>query len=392
MLTIAGFAALLAVVGLAQGLLGYGLVRRFKRRRTVAALAMPAVTILKPLFGTEPLLEQALMSLCEQDYPCFQIVFGVQDPLDPAIAVVRLLQRRFADRDIVLVVDATVHGRNRKVGNLINMLPAARHDVLVIADSDVHVRPDYLRCLVAALEQPGAGLVTTLYTGLPGTSSVVGELGATAITHGFLPGALIARVLGREDCLGATMMLRRQTLGKVGGFRAIADDLADDAALGRAVRRLGLRVVLADTVPATTVPETRLAPLFWHELRWARVICVQVPAPYALSVIQYPLAWALLCVPLSDGAGWSAALLAITWIGRVLTGRGIDRALGLIEPGLARPVPIVLLPLRDLMSVAVLSSSYFSDRVRWRGQVLNVRVMPPDMIRIDAMTLGTERS
>ena len=129
---------------------------------------MAPVTVLKPLHGDEPLLEEALASVCRQDYPAWQVVFGVQDAADTALPVVRRLQARFPDCDIAVVVDPTPHGPNRKVANLINMLPAAKHDVLVIADSDVHVAPDWLRRLVAALEGPGVGVVTTVYTGLAG--------------------------------------------------------------------------------------------------------------------------------------------------------------------------------------------------------------------------------
>ena len=128
------------------------------------------MTVLKPLHGDEPLLEEALASVCRQDYPAWQVVFGVQDAADTALPVVRRLQARFPDCDIAVVVDPTPHGPNRKVANLINMLPAAKHDVLVIADSDVHVAPDWLRRLVAALEGPGMGLVTTVYTGLRSTA------------------------------------------------------------------------------------------------------------------------------------------------------------------------------------------------------------------------------
>ena len=134
-------------------------------------MVVTPVTVLKPLHGDEPLLEEALASVCRQDYPTWQVVFGVQDPADTALPVVRRLQARFPDCDIAVVVDPTTHGRNRKVANLINMLPAAKHDVLVIADSDVHVAPDWLRRLVAALEAPGVGLVTTIYTGLPATAA-----------------------------------------------------------------------------------------------------------------------------------------------------------------------------------------------------------------------------
>ena len=191
--------------------------------------------------------------------------------------------------DIDLVVDAAEHGTNPKVGNLINMLPSALHDILVIADSDVHARPDYLRHLAAALARPGVGLVTTLYSGLPAIPCVASLLGATQITHGFLPGALLGRALGRHDCLGATMCLNRETLSQIGGLEALRDHLADDNVLGRLVLAEGLDVVLADTIVATTVAERRISALWRHELRWARTIRTLEPVAFAASVLQYPL-------------------------------------------------------------------------------------------------------
>ena len=185
-------------------------------RATVQLRDPQPITVLKPLHGDEPLLEQALESVCVQDYPAaWQVVFGVSRPDDAALPVVQRLRSWFPGRDLAVVVDETIHGPNRKVGNLINMLSAAKHDVLVIADLDVHVAPDWLRQLAGALAHPGVGLVTTIYTGLP--ASGVATLGAAQINHYFLPGALLARSLGRQDCLGATMALTRETsLGSAG--------------------------------------------------------------------------------------------------------------------------------------------------------------------------------
>ena len=171
MTVLAGVTAVLAGVGVAEALVVSQLVAAFTRRRPVEPTVRPPMTVLKPLHGDEPLLEEALTTLCQQDFPEFQIVFGVRDASDPAVAVVRRLQSRFPRVDIALVADSTLHGRNHKVSNLINMLPAARHDVLVIADADVHARPDYLDRLAAALEAPQVGLVTTLYAGLPASAS-----------------------------------------------------------------------------------------------------------------------------------------------------------------------------------------------------------------------------
>ena len=196
-------------------------------------------------------------------------MFGVQRTSDPAIGVVERLRTRFPAIDMVLVVDPTPHGANRKIANLINMLPFARHDVLVISDSDMHVAPDYLARVADALARPGTGLVTSIYTGLPGRDRLSAQLGAAYINQIFASGALVGRYLGRQDCLGATMALRRDTLAEIGGLAVLSPYVADDGILGRRVRDLGLSVGLAATVPATTVAEIGMVALFRHELRWA---------------------------------------------------------------------------------------------------------------------------
>jgi ceramide glucosyltransferase len=363
-------AALVASAGL--GLIGCGaaLVGRFRAAPAPGASVLPAITVLRPLHGDEPLLEAALASACAQDYPRFQVVFGVQDPADPALAVAERVRARFPACDIAVVVDDTAPGRNRKVANLTNMLGAARHPVLVIADSDVHAAPDYLRQIAAALDRPGIGLVTTLYAGRPGSRTLAARLGASAITHGFLPGALISRALGRQDALGATMALRRATLDAIGGFAALRDHLADDNLLGRRVRALGLDIGLAATVPGTTVPEARLVDLYRHELRWGRTIRALAPLSFAGSGVQYPLVWALLAVAASGGAAWALALFAACWVVRATAAGRIDRALGL-------PVaPPWHWPLRDLMSVVVLVASFLGDGVDWRGVRMRAEPAP----------------
>ena len=370
---LANAAAALAGVGLLQAGLGLAAVQGFATRRAAFASNRQPITVLKPLHGDEPLLEQALASFFAQDYPVFQLVFGVQDRADPALAVLDRLRPRFPHVPVSVVVDPTPHGANRKVANLINMLPQARHDVLVIADSDMHVAPDYLDRLAAALDQPGAGLVTTLYTGLPAEDTLPARLGTSYINHAFLPGALLARALGRQDCLGATMALTRGTLELVGGLQALSNHLADDAVLGRLVLAHGMRVVLAGTVPATTVPESQLPTLFQHELRWARTIKALVPVEFALSAIQFPLFWAALAVGLSGAAHWTVAVFAMCWLLRGVFGLGVDRALGL-----APATPFWLLPLRDVMSVTVILASYRTRQVSWRGQVL--RATAPHML------------
>ena len=368
---VSAIAASLSVIGIAQALAGWAVTRRFVGRSRAAPVAGPAITVLKPLHGDEPLLEQALTTLCQQEHPAFQIVFGVQDPADTAIPVVERLRVRFPALDIALVIDPTCHGPNLKIGNLINMLPAARHDVLVIADSDLHVCPGYLNDLQTALGEPGVGLVTTLYTGLPAFRRLPAVLGATQITHGFLPGALLARAMGRRDCLGATMCLRRETLARIGGLPALVDHLADDNVLGQRVRALGLDVRLADTVVATTVPEASLAALLRHELRWARTIRALVPGAFALSVLQYPIFWATIAVFAAAGAPWAMGLFALAWLARAWAAVGIDRALAEKLETLAFPAPVGLLPLRELLSVGVMLASHAGKKVDWRGHTMH---------------------
>src|SRR5271165_6592692 len=194
------------------------------------------------------------------------------------------------------------------------------------------------------------------------------------ITYTFLPGALLSRALGRQDCLGATMALRRETLARIGGLEALADHLADDNVLGRRVRALGLAVALAATVPATTVPEATLPALWRHELRWARTIRALVPGQFAASVLQYPIVWSLLALALSGGALWAWSLFETAWVARALAARAIDRALAPLLPqppeGLAFRAPLWLLPLRELLSVAVMLASYAGLTVRWRDATL----------------------
>lgn len=391
---LAAIAAALALAGIGQALAGLRSVRRFARHQPPACQERPGLTLLKPLYGDEPLLEEALASVCTQDYPLFQVVFGVQDQADPAILVVRRLQARFPDRHIDLVIDPTQHGRNRKISNLINMFGTAEHDMIVIADSDLHCAPNYLSRIMAEFTVPNTGLVTTLYAGLAANPSLAARLGASAINHGFLPGALMSRDLNREDCLGATMALRRETLMRIGGLHALVDHLADDNMLGQLVRTTGQRIRIAGTVPSTTVPERHLGALFRHELRWSRTILSLVPVAFALSSIQFPLFWSALAWVLS-GAPWAAGLFVATWAIRAGVAAAIDRRLGLVAQKWATPVPLVLLPLRDFLSIAIILASYASDRVEWRGQMMHTRPADPSEPELprqspqDAPTQGT---
>ncbi|MBV8664564.1 MAG: bacteriohopanetetrol glucosamine biosynthesis glycosyltransferase HpnI, partial [Hyphomicrobiales bacterium] len=279
-------------------------------RRRLSPAASPAVTLLKPLHGDEPNLYHDLAALCVQDYAGpVKIVCGVQHPSDAAIGVVERLKAAFPNADIELVVDGARHGANLKVANLINMARHARHDFIVLADSDIGVERDYLKTITATLAQPGVGAVTCFYIGV-GATGFWSKLSALAVNTHFLPNAAVGLRTGlAHPCFGSTIALNRETLANIGGFEAFADHLADDYAMGDAVRAAGLRVEAAPMLVAHSCAETSFADLWSHEMRWARTIRAIDPLGYAGSILTHPLPWAL--VAAATGAPRGGASLAL---------------------------------------------------------------------------------
>ncbi len=362
--------ALLALAGMMAVLAGTLAVRRFVRLPSIPPRATPAITILRPLYGDEPGLNAALETLAAQSYPRLQIVFGVQNQADPALRTARAFADRHPSLDIAIVADARLHGANRKISNLINMLPHARHDLLVFSDSDVHAPPDYLNQIAAALERPGAGLVTTLCVGRPASPSLAARLAAGHMRHCFLPGALLGDWAGRGDCLGTTMALRRDTLHRAGGLAALADHLADDNILGQLVKSLGLSVALARVVTTVTIPETRFAAVWRHELRWARTIRTLIPFTFAGSAAQFPLFWAAAACALLPTQKLPLCLLAAATLLRIWAACQIDTELARRFAIPHQKGLLMLLGLRDALSVIVIAASFMGRDVVWRGHVL----------------------
>ena len=356
---------LAGLAGLAYQLAAALLVRRFMAAPRPVPGPRPAVSVLKPLCGGEPGLADNLRSLLAQDYPGLQVVCGVARADDPAAAVVRDLAAGLPEADLTLVVDDRRHGSNLKVGNLLNMADRIRHPLVVIADSDVHAYPGYLDDLAAALAAPGTGLVTSLYIGRP-TAGLWSRLGALAINHGFLPSALVARALGRRDgCFGATMALPRDVLEAIGGLTPLADMLADDWALGAAVRRAGHGIAVAARPVDLTVDEPDLRSLLAHEIRWGRTIAAVDRPSYIASVITQPVALAALAA-LVGGAPWLALLAAAAAV-RWWAVRTEEKALGLA------PAPAALLVLREALNFLVFVAACSGRSVWWRGKRFRVR-------------------
>jgi ceramide glucosyltransferase len=339
---------------------------RFARRRVATAGEQPAVSVLKPLYGAEAGLAENLRSFIEQDYPAMQIVFGVRSPSDGALPIARALIADYPQCDSALVVDSRVDGRNLKVANLVNMLPAARHDILVFADSDMRVGRDYLATVTAPLRDPAVGLVTCLYKGLP-TGGLWSRLGALHINFGFLPSALLGEALGAGGgCFGATIALRRAVLEKIGGLAIVRDELADDYRIGAAVRDAGFAIALSPYVVESSVSERSLRCLWQHELRWARTVRLMAPMGFAGSIVTHGIAIAALAAIACGFSLTSLAFLAMSCLLRWATAGTIARLLRLPTPGLW------LLPLRDLLSFVVFVGSFCGRTVSWRDHLFRI--------------------
>ena len=344
--------------------------RVFLREReagtSAPAQALPPVSILKPLKGTDPDIYESFRSHCLQDYPAgYEIVFGVSDADDPAVASVQQLQREFPDRAIRLVVSPNKLGPNVKVSNLEQMLQAARYEYLIVNDSDIRVERDYLRRVIAPLTGNQAGMVTCLYRGVA-APTVGSRLESLGISTDFCAGVLVARQLegGLRFGLGSTMAFRRHDLERAGGFRSIVDFLADDYELGRRIAGLGLQVLLSDVVVETHLPAYDLRGFMAHQLRWARGVRDSRAGGYIGLVTTYGLMWGLLAVIAAHAAPWSWALLGTTLFLRLAVALVVGTAV-LQDRQLLKH--LWLLPLRDLVAVAVWVASFAGHTVTWRG-------------------------
>ena len=357
----------IAICGSVYALFAAYLTRRIKAGPPAKPHDFPAVTILKPLYGAEPDLDANLSSFCVQDYAGpIQMVCGIQDAGDPARAVVADVSRAHPSIAVELVSDDRHYGSNRKISNLINMMERARNPVLVLSDSDMRARSDYLENVVGALQAPGVGAVSCLYRGLP-TAKVWSRLAAMNIDQRFLPNVLVGLHLGlARPCFGSTIALRAETLAKIGGFEAFKDQLADDYLMGDAVRALGLTVAIPPILVAHSCPEATFAEVWVHELRWARTIRLVDPAGYAGSVITHPLPFALGAVALSGFTILSVGSVVAALVCRAI----IPLQLRTIEPD-ARP-SLWLLPCRELLSFAVFLASFWPAPVTWRGHTYEV--------------------
>ncbi|WP_174275361.1 bacteriohopanetetrol glucosamine biosynthesis glycosyltransferase HpnI [Sphingomonas bacterium] len=367
----------LAIGGIGANLHSALGVARLARRRQAPGAAV-AVSLLKPLHGAVPGLAEKLAGFLDQEWEApIQMVCGLQREDDPARQVLAGLRRshpllrhsrlRGDDekremRELVEIVDPKSHGANAKIANLINMLPAARHDLIVLSDDDMAVPREYLAGLGGALAEPGVGAATCFYRGR-GATGGWSQFAAAATSYHFLPSVVLSQTLGfAHPCMGSTIALRSETLEAIGGFARFADVLADDYEIGRAVRGLGLKVVLPPMLLVHDFPEASLRALWRHELRWSVTLRAVDPLGNAGMVFTYPLPFALALLPLMPRLG--AVLVCATLAARLLLKRAVDGWAG------ASTCPFWMLPFRDILSLALYLRAFVARSVDWRGQQL----------------------
>lgn len=332
---------------------------------------LPPVTILKPLKGIDPHIWEAFCSHCEQDYPDFQIIFGVDDPNDPAVEVVRKLQARYPKQKIDLRICPRDLGTNRKLSSLVQMLPAARHEILIVNDSDIRVEQNYLRRVVAPLEDPAIGMVTCLYRGIA-SPSLGSRLEALGISMDFVLGVLSARMIERgiHFGLGSTLAFRRSDLHAIGGFEAMLDYLADDYEIGHRIAKQGKRIELSEVVVETFLPAYSVRQFLDHQLRWARSVRGSRSWGYSGLLFTFVLPWALLTLLAAHGAAWSWWLLLSALAVRVAVGL----AAAMTVMGDAHALrDLFLLPIRDCLAPIVWAAGLIGNRIVWRGDVFSLK-------------------
>lgn len=342
-----------------------------RRQRAIAGGFTPGITIFKPVRGLDPDAYVNFASFCRQEYGDYQLLFGVRDEDDPAIELIRQLMRDFPDRDIQLIISDREIGHNAKVSNLHNLYPHAKHDFLIIADSDIRVPADYLRRVIAPMADPTVGMVTCLYRGTRpvGFGELMENIGISAT---FATEVCSARMLeGIAFALGSTIVVRKHILERIGGFPAIADYLADDFILGNWTAREGYKIVLSDCVVEHASSAPTLRAMLIHQLRWARSLRISRPRGYSGLILTYGLALAILALPLWQFSRFAWTLLAAMALARLLPVLLIG-IFGLKDFVLARY--LYLVPLRDLMTFCIWVASFIGDTIEWRGKVF--RVLP----------------
>ncbi|HZL68567.1 MAG TPA: bacteriohopanetetrol glucosamine biosynthesis glycosyltransferase HpnI [Candidatus Limnocylindrales bacterium] len=371
--SVAVLCALLALAGAAYFAMCIVAAMRFRREcsHPSETLFTPPVSILRSLKGLDPHMYSAFRSHCLLDYPEYEVLFGVSEADDPALALVEKLGEEFPQAKLRVVHCPQVLGLNGKVSNLAQMLPQASYEYIIINDSDILVPRNYLLRVLAPLAQPGVGMVTALYRGLAG-KTLGSKLEALGLSTDFSGGVLVARAMegGIRFALGATIATTKTVLREIGGLEPLADYLGDDYELGARAAAAGYQVRLADIVVETALPDYSFRDFWAHQLRWARNVKDRRGAQYFGLIVTFGLVWAVLAVVAAPRAWWTWLVFVVTAALRVMSAVVVGRGV-LDDPQVLRD--LWLLPLRDVVALAIWLVSYFGDEVEWRGLRFRLR-------------------
>ncbi|BAY89194.1 hopanoid biosynthesis associated glycosyl transferase protein HpnI [Tolypothrix sp. PCC 7601] len=342
----------------------YAAIVFFRQPRELDLEFHPPVSILKPICGVDRDAENNLASFCQQDYPQYQIIFAVRDRQDPAIEVINQIIQQFPDIDIDLVVSDRIIGANLKVSNLANAVTAAKHKILLIADSDIRVGRDYLQRVIQPFKDEKVGVVTCLYRSLAqGWVTILEAIGTACDFH---PGVLVSNHLeGIKFAFGSTIVIRKQALAAMGGFDAIADHLADDFQLGYLPAQAGYKVVLSDYIVDHVLDDSSLADVIQRQIRWARCIRVSRPGGYLGLLFTFGTVNSLLFLLATGGSIFAWVVLAITWIMRSLMAWVVG--VTMLKDSVAKQF-FWFIPVRDLFHFAIWCSGFVGSTIVWRGQ------------------------
>jgi ceramide glucosyltransferase len=346
------------------------------KRRAPSAPFAPGVSILKSLKGLDPGMIDAFRSHCQQSYAGdFELLFGVSSLSDPAAEAVQQLIAEFPELSIKLVECPQRLGTNGKVSTLVQLVPHARHNFLLINDSDITVSPRYLERVMDCFAPEAkpldssaqeVGLVTTLYRGRA-RHTLASTLEALGIATDFQAGVLLSKWIegGLHYGLGSTLAIRRSALEKIGGLAPLVDCLADDYELGARISAAGYRVALSPEVVETNIAAYGLRGFFNHQLRWARTIRDARPWGYAGLIFTHGLCWALLNVVACGASLLSLWLLGLSFCLRL----ALAMTVGAEVLSDRQVLPnLWLLPLRDLIAMAVWVAGFAGNTIVWRGK------------------------
>jgi len=359
-----------AILGAAMlPLLSYAFVilaacRFFQRHNAMPRDFTPPVSILKPAFGLDPEAYENFASFCRQDYPEYEVLFGVASEQDDAVPVIRELIATFPTLPIRLVVSAEKVGSNEKVNKLCALARAAKHNFLVISDADIRVGPGYLRSVAAPFRDAQVGAVTSMFTGIA-LPALCPKLEAISISADFMPSVLMARALeGVHFALGATIAIRRECLAEIGGFEALANEAADDYQLGFRTAARGHQVALTNASVKTWCCLKSWHEFYLQRLRWAIMARQARPLGYLGSIAAQGLPWTVLAVLFAPNALVAGVFVSAYLILRLAAVWTIG-IWGLHDELLERGWWLVLL--WDAFAFVIWLNSLLWSRVRWRG-------------------------